>query len=126
MINDEILTRAIELITDRILTPVIYLYADEALEFICFTDEKMDADVFCETEAALNCNLGIQAEILDIRDFDPCDRVDIARTARLVYAESELVKMLFESAMVSDDDRMQSLKAETLDRKTATGSYYTN
>ena len=124
MINDETVDKAVEIILDRILSPVIYMYADEAIEFICFADGNTQEQDFLDAEAALMINLGISAEIIDIRSFDEADRVEITQTAELVYAQSELMKTLFESAMAADKERVITEKTKIIDRKTDTGSYY--
>ena len=124
MINDETVDKAVEIILDRILSPVIYMYADEAIEFICFADGNTQEQDFLDAEAALMINLGISAEIIDIRSFDEADRVEITQTAELVYAQSELMKTLFESAMAADKERVITEKTKIIDRKADTGSYY--
>lgn len=124
MINDEIITEAVGIILDKILTPVIYMYADEAIEFICFADGKTEEQAFLDAESALMIDLGINAEIIDIRSFDEADRVEVTQTAELVYAESELIKTLFESAMAADKERLIMRKNEVIDRKSDTGTYY--
>lgn len=124
MINDETVDKAVEIILDRILSPVIYMYADEAIEFICFADGNTQEQDFLDAEAALMINLGISAEIIDIRSFDEADRVEITQTAELVYAQSELMKTLFESAMAADKERVITEKTKVIDRKADTGSYY--
>lgn len=124
MINDETVDKAVEIILDRILSPVIYMYADEAIEFICFADGNTQEQDFLDAEAALMINLGISAEIIDIRSFDEADRVEITQTAELVYAQSDLMKTLFESAMAADKERVITEKTKIIDRKADTGSYY--
>ncbi len=126
MIDNETLNEAVNIILDRILTPVLYMYEDEALEFICFPDSNITEEDFANTEAALYTNLGINAEIVDIRSFDETDRVEITNSACLLYAENDLVKMLFETAMNVDKERMIAFKSETLLRKNETGTYYIN
>lgn len=125
-IDSETLIQAITIILDRILTPVLYLYSDEALEFICFSDIKTGEEDFRDTEAVLYRTLGINAEIIDIREFDEHDRVEITNSAQLLYAENDIVKMLFESAMVADKKRIMNIKSDTIARKAETGTYYTS
>ncbi len=126
MIDNDILTDAVDIILDRILTPVLYMYEDEVIEFICFPDSNITDEDFAETESALLQNLGITAEIIDIRNFDESDRVEITNTATLLYAEDDLVKIIFETAMNADKERLMLSKHETLLRKNETGTYYIN
>ncbi len=124
MITEETLVEAAAIILERILTPVLYLYQEEALEFICFPDANTEEEDFLETQAALYLNLGINAEIVDIRAFDAPDRVTITKTAQLVYAESEFIQTMFEMAMQTDEAKLELGKLETLDRKNETGTYF--
>ncbi|MDD6564894.1 MAG: hypothetical protein PUF08_07420 [Clostridiales bacterium] len=124
MIDEKTLNEAINIILDRILTPVLYMYEDEALEFICFADSNISDEDFYEAERALYVNLGINAEVIDIRSFDECDRVEITKTAILLYAEDELVKTLIETSISADKERLMAIKRLTVTRKNETGTYY--
>ena len=126
MIDEITLNDAVNIILDRILTPVLYMYEDEALEFICFADVNTPEEDFRDTEEALFLNLGIKAEIIDIRSFDESDRVEITNTAELLYSENDVVKLLFETAMTADKGRMINFKRDTLKRRNETGTYYIN
>lgn len=124
MIDENTLRDAADIILDRILTPVLYMYDEEVLEFILFTGTDVSDDVFRDAEQALMTELGLCAEIIDIRNFDVNDRVEITASAELIYAEDEIVKTLFESAMSADRDRMLGIKDAALARKQETGTYY--
>lgn len=124
MIDEKILTDAVDIVLERILTPVIYLYSDETLEFICFADTKTSEEDFLDTQAALFLNLGISAEVLDIRNFDESDRVEITKSGHLLYAENDVVKTMFEMAMLADEARVTADKQETIGRKNETGTYF--
>lgn len=126
MTDEKKLREAVNIIIERILTPVLYVYCDEILEFICFSDSKTDLEDFADAEAAIYVNLGLKSEILDIREFPEDERVEIINNAELAYAEDEFVKMLFETAMMADNDRTQKLKKDMISRKLETGTYYIN
>ncbi len=126
MIDETTLNDAVNIILDRILTPVLYMYEDEALEFICFADINTPEEDFRDTEESLFINLGVKAEIIDIRSFDESDRVEITNTAELLYSENDIVKLLFETAMTADKERMMNFKRDTLKRRNETGTYYIN
>ena len=49
---------------------------------------------------------------------------DEVYTAELVYAQSDLMKTLFESAMAADKERFVTEVNNVIDRKSDTGSYY--
>lgn len=124
MNNEQSLQEAVNIILDRILTPILYVFRDEILEFVCFPDSKTNPEDFYDTEKAIYENLGLRTEILDIRDFPEEERMEIINNAELAYAEDDLVKMLFETAMIADNDRTQNYKKELISRKNETGSYY--
>lgn len=124
MIDEKILTEAVDIILERILTPVIYLYSDEAMEFICFTDTNTSEEDFYDTQAALFLNLGITAEVIDIRNFEQADRVEITKTGHLLYAENEDIQTMFEMAMIADEARVNANKKESLMRKEETGTFF--
>lgn len=124
MIDEKILIEAVDIILERILTPVIYLYSDEAMEFICFTDTNTSEEDFYDTQAALFLNLGITAEVVDIRNFEHADRVEITKTGQLLYAENEAIQTMFEMAMIADEARVNANKKESLMRKEETGTFF--
>lgn len=126
MMDESTLLRAIDIITERILTPVLYMYEDEAVEFICFCDANIRIEDFRDTERAIYTELGINVEILDIREFDESDRWDIIVSSRLVYAANEIIKMAFEQAMLADIEKRTNIKNEILKRYDETGTYYIN
>ena len=126
MIDNAILDEAVNIILDRILTPILYMYEDEAIEFICFSDSNTPEEDFEDTERALFINLGIKAEIIDIRSFDEADRLEITNSAHLLYAENDLIKIMFEVATSADVENMKTFKRDTLARKNETGTYYMN
>lgn len=124
MTEEEKLAEAVDIILENILTPIIYMYLDEVVEFIVFCDYDTPAEVFRRTEEIIYFNLGLNVEIIELREFDEGDRVDIAESAYIVYAENESMPMLFETAMTADVEMMQLWKKELLKRKTDTGTYY--
>lgn len=124
MLDEKTILEAVEIITDRLLTPVLYMYEDEAVEFICFCDGKTEMEDIRETEKSVYINLGIKVEIVDIREFEETDRVEIIKNAMLVYAVNDIVRMAFESAMVSDLEKQSLKKQELIKRNDETGTYY--
>ena len=124
--DENMLIKAIDIITERILTPVLYMYEDEAVEFICFCDTNISIEELRETERAVYTELGGNVEILDIREFDESDRWDIIVSSRLVYAANELIKMAFEQAMLADLEKRTNIRNEILKRYDETGTYYAN
>ncbi|MDD6762927.1 MAG: hypothetical protein PUD92_04745 [Clostridiales bacterium] len=126
MINETELTTAVEIITEKILTPVLYMYEEEVTEFICFSDSNTSQEDFDDAERAVFDVLGLQCEIVDIREFPETDRLEISNTARAVYTADPLVQMLFESAMYADVQRIIDENHSMIQRKADTQSYYLN
>ncbi|MGN0162127.1 MAG: hypothetical protein ACI4EA_00915 [Candidatus Ornithomonoglobus sp.] len=126
MINETELKTAVDIITERILTPVLYMYEEEVTEFICFSDSNAPQEDFDEAERVVFETLGLQCEIVDIREFPESDRLEIATTARAVYTADPFVQMLFENAMYADVQRIIDERSSIIQRKSDTQSYYLN
>ena len=126
MTDEEKLVSAVDIILERILTPIVYVYAEEVYEFIVFSDTNTSEDVFRLTEEMIYFNLGINVEILDLRDFDENDRAAIASYAHVAYAENEFMQALFQTAINADSERVSELKRLAIKRKNDTGTYYIN
>lgn len=126
MLDEQIILDAVDIILEHILTPVLYMYEDEAVEFICFPDGNIPEEDINETECELASRLNLTAEIVDIRSFDEADRVEITKSARLLYSENEFVKLMFETAMAADKERLMCDKREIISRNADTGTFYAN
>lgn len=124
MTEEEKLAEAVDIILENILTPIIYMYVDEVVEFIVFCDSETPTDVFRRTEELIFFNLGLRVEIIELREFDESDRVDIAESAYIAYAENDFMPTLFETAMTTDIEAIRLMKRELIKRKTDTGTYY--
>lgn len=124
MTDDKTINNIIDIITDRILTPVLYMYKADNLEFICFCDGNMPISEFREVERDIINIIGVSVEIVDIREFEEAERLDIICNAELVYTANEIIKMAFERAMMADAQRLHKDSMETLERGKETGSYY--
>ena len=127
MTYEEMLDKAIDIILENILTPVLYMYDDEVTEFIVFSDSRvMDGEVFRRTEAEISFNLGMNVEIIDMREFDQSDRMEIMLNAELLYSESDVMLASFEKALFEDMELQTFEKIIAIERKNETGTYYLN
>lgn len=124
MTDAEKLSEAVDILLENILTPIVYMYVDEVTEFIVFCGADIPEEVFRTTEKTIYFNLGLNVEIIDLREFSESDRVDIARNAFVVYEENELMTELFETAALSDVKAIEAAKKELMTRKNDTGTYY--
>ena len=127
MTYEEKLNKAVDIILENILTPVLYMYDHEVTEFILFSDSRvMDGDVFRRTEAEICFNLGMNVEIIDMREFDHSDRTEIILNAELLYSESDVMLASFEKALFEDMELQTLEKLIAIERKNETGTYYLN
>lgn len=124
MLEDDRVEDMVKLITERILTPVLYMYCDEIVEFVCFCDTNMPIEVLHDTEREIFEKFGIEAELVDIREFEDADRWEIVSNAEPVYRANELVGALFEGAMYADMEKSESIRGEVVERMNETGTYY--
>ena len=90
---------AVKLFRKRILTPVLYImeYTDK-VEFICFCDKNIKMNVLYSACQDLTDILGIPAEIIDIREFSEADRVEVLKSAMLVFSEDAFIERIFENS----------------------------
>ena len=113
------------IITDRILTPVIYMLEDEAqIELVCFCDANMEAEVFAETEKQLEELLPKQVVLLDIREYNEYDRMQIISEGEIIYTANPIFEKLFAVSMAEDAQRSMIEKNELLKRYSNSGNIY--
>lgn len=119
------LETALQLLRERILTPVLYMLEyDDRINFICFCDKNIKMQDLYDTETELTDILGLPTEIIDIREFAEPDRMEILKTAELVYSEDPLIEKIFVVAMAEDYRNAVAEKQSLLERHKQTGSYY--
>lgn len=116
---------AVKLFRKRILTPVLYImeYTDK-VEFICFCDKNIKMNVLYSACQDLTDILGIPAEIIDIREFSEADRVEVLKSAMLVFSEDAFIERIFENSIVEDYRIAVNEKINMLNRYKSSGSCY--
>ncbi len=124
MLEERTVQEMVEIIAENILTPVIYMYEDEVIEFVCFCDGNTPVQDFHDVEQEIFAKFGVNAEIVDIREFETGERWEIITNAELVYMADEVIKMAFEQAMLADIERLHNSHSELIERNAVTGSYY--
>lgn len=113
------------IITDRILTPIIYMLEDEAqVELVCFCDMNIEAEVFAETEKQLAKLLPKQVVLLDIREYNEYDRIQIISEGEIIYTANPVFEKLFAASMAEDAQRSMIEKNELLKRYSNSGNVY--
>ena len=63
-------------------------------------------------------------EIIDIREFSEADRIEILKTAQLVYSEDPVIEQIFVASMAEDLREALTEKFSMIDRKEKTGTYF--
>lgn len=113
------------IITDRILTPIIYMLEDEAqVELVCFCDANIEAEVFAETEKQLEELLQKPVVLLDIREYNEYDRMEIISDGEIIYTANPIFVKMFAASMAEDAQRSIIEKTELLKRYSNSGSVY--
>ena len=105
--DDKMKSEIVSIFNERILSPVLYMAEyDDVVDLICFCDRNIIIGEVYETEMALHAATGRQFEIVDIREFDEFDRLDIVHNAELIYSEDRLIEKVFEQSMLEDFEIM--------------------
>ena len=113
------------IITDRILTPIIYMLEDETqVELVCFCDANIEAEVFAETEKQLEELLQKPVVLLDIREYNEYDRMEIISDGEIIYTANPIFVKMFAASMAEDAQRSIIEKTELLKRYSNFGSVY--
>lgn len=111
--DDRMKSEIVSIFNERILSPVLYMVEyDDIVDLICFCDRNIIVGEIYETAGALQAATGKQFEIVDIREFDEVDRIDIIHNAELIYSEDRLIERIFEQSMLEDFEIMMREREE--------------
>ena len=98
---------------------------DEAqVELVCFCDMNIEAEVFAETEKQLAKLLPKQVVLLDIREYNEYDRMQIISEGEIIYTANPVFEKLFAASMAEDAQRSMIEKNELLKRYSNSGNVY--
>lgn len=121
----EIISEAVKIILNHVLTPVIYMFEhDDWIEFVCFCDRKITIGDLYDTEQEVKKIIGKDVEIIDIREFAECERIDIISKYSLIYSADNFVGKIFEAAAAADFQMFIDEKRSVLERHDKCGTYY--
>lgn len=127
MEDSKIIQEAIDIISESVITPVIYLInTDDHICFVCFLNPNTVYERVINAQEKLSKLLNSNAVILDIREFDECDRVDILEKADMIYCADSNLKKLFEMSLLNDCKRAFEEKSGIIDREKSCDSMYLN
>lgn len=114
-----------DIITENILTPIIYMLEDECtVELVCFCDMNIESEKFIETEKKLKELLGKEIVLLDIREYDEVDRMEVIQDGEIIYTAHPAFEKMFAISMAEDMRRSSIEKSELLKRYNSSGSVY--
>ncbi len=123
--NLELMDKLIQIICENVLTPVIYmLEQNDLLDFICFCDKKITVQDLYDTQQKIKNLTGKKAEIIDIREFDESERVDVISNAVLIYSEHPLIEKVFAQSMMEDFKISMEERNNVLKRHRESGTFY--
>ncbi|MCC8169648.1 MAG: hypothetical protein LIO59_04695 [Oscillospiraceae bacterium] len=121
----EKISKAAEIISKKVLTPIIYMAEHEDwVEFICFCDGKITIREIYETEQLVKNEIGMDVEIIDIREFPELERPEIISEYSLIHSENPLIEKLFTASMMTDYQNLMDEKRSMLERKRECGTYF--
>ena len=123
--NQETINKAVSIITQKLLTPLLYKLEDEvSIRFIGFFDTNMDFSEITATEEAVSAYVDFPLEIIDIREFEVSDILNIIETAELVYSMHPVMENFFGSAIANELEIYKQIKQSYVERKNTTGTLY--
>ena len=95
--------KLVKIISQNILTPIIYMIEnEEIIDFICFCDRNITMQEIYNVEQIIKNETGKNVEIIDIREFDESERLEIVNTATLIHSEHPLIENIFTQSMIED------------------------
>lgn len=101
--------KIIKIFNEKILSPILYMVENgDIIDLICFCDMDITERDIYEAEDAISLEIGRPVEIIDIREFERSDRIEIITHARLIYSEGELIENIFRQSMLEDFCKMIS------------------
>ena len=123
--NQKSIDKAVSIITQKLLTPLLYKLEDEiSIRFIGFFDTNMDFSEITATEEAVSAYVDFPLEIIDIREFEISDILNIIETAELVYSMNPVMESFFGSAIANELEMYKQVKQSYVERKNTTGTLY--
>ena len=123
--NQKSVDKAVSIITQKLLTPLLYKLEDEvSIRFIGFFDTNMDFSEITATEEAVSAYVDFPLEIIDIREFEISDILNIIETAELVYSMNPVMESFFGSAIANELEMYKQVKQSYVERKNTTGTLY--
>ncbi len=123
--NQETINKAVSIITQKLLTPLLYKLEDEvSIRFIGFFDTNMDFSEITATEEAVSAYVDFPLEIIDIREFEVSDILNIIETAELVYSMHPVMENFFGNAIANELEMYKQIKQSYVERKNTTGTLY--
>ncbi len=123
--TSEITEKMVKIISQNILTPIIYMLENDGIiSFICFCDRNITMQEIYNVEQIIKNETGQTAEIIDIREFDESNRLEIVNTATLIHSEHPLIENIFTQLMIEDYKIAMEERQGVLIRQKELGTCY--
>lgn len=117
--------KMVKIISQNILTPIIYMIEnEEIIDFICFCDRNITMQEIYNVEQIIKNETGKNVEIIDIREFDESERLEIVNTATLIHSEHPLIENIFTQSMIEDYKIVMDERRNVLLRQKELGICY--
>ncbi|MCX7714990.1 MAG: hypothetical protein N2171_04615 [Clostridia bacterium] len=125
MINEENIKKAVCAISEKTFAQLIYMLEyEEGVNLIFVSnnlfDEKTIKNIEIEASGILEC----EVEVLDMREFDEADRIEIIRRANLIYCKNTLEKKIFEMETVAAYRELVEQRKSFMERKQECATFY--
>ena len=121
----EMTEKTARIISENILTPVIYmLESEDTLSFICFCDRHITMQEIYDVEKILKDETGMNAEIVDIREFGESERLEVVNQAKLIHSEHPMIESIFAQSMMEDYKIAMEERKDVLIRQRDMGTFY--
>lgn len=109
--------KIIKIFKEKILTPILYMVQyDDIVDLVCFCDRSITMQTIYDTANKIGKQIDKHVEIIDIREFDEADRLEIMKNAQLLYSEDPIIERIFEESMLEDFRIMLNQREETMSR----------
>lgn len=117
MMDKQTEDKLISIFKEKILSPVLYMVEyEDIVDLVCFCDRNITMQTIYDASEAIKQAIDRQVEIIDIREFDEADRLDIIQNARLIYSEDAFLERIFTESMLEDFCEMMYRRESMLER----------
>lgn len=123
--NEKILSKILDLIKERLDLPLIYLFEhNNRSDFIYVVEKELNNKIVTETEIEITELINHTISLIDIREFDTLDRMNIMKNSTMIYCKNPQVKNFMESAANVDVENLIKKRNTLINRKKECGVFF--